>query len=145
MIKRFFRFLRRLPPSRALSNYAKRLHPWGFEGLSLYEVSVFFGRGLNRGGLKTRASSMAYNFFLAIFPSLIFLFTLIPFLPIHNFQDTLFDIISSAMPKNASVAMEHEIKDILHTQHSKLLSIGFIAALYFSTQGIVAMMGDRKS
>jgi membrane protein len=141
MIKKFFRFLRRLPPSRALSRFSKRIHPWGFEGHSLYEVAIFFGRGLTRGGLKTRASSMAYNFFIALFPSIIFLFTLIPFIHIHGFQDTLFDIISRALPDKASATMESQIKDILHTQHSKLLSLGFITALYFSTQGFTAMMG----
>lgn len=141
MIKRLFRFLRSLPPARALSRSAKKIRIPAFEGHSLYEVAVFFGRGLNRGGLKTRASSMAYNFFLAIFPAIIFLFTLIPYVPIDHFQDQLFETIRSIMPQNAFLTIEDTVTQILHKQNSSLLSIGFLAALFFSTNGLTSMMG----
>jgi membrane protein len=119
---------------------SKKIRPWGFEGLTLYEVAIFFGRGINRGGLRQRASSMAYNFFIALFPSIIFLFTLIPFIPIDNFQETLLLAVKSMMPANAFSAIEETITEIVHHQNSKLLSIGFLAALYFSTAGFSAMM-----
>jgi membrane protein len=140
MIKRLFRFLRMLPPSRALSRYSKRVMIPAFEGHSLYEIAVFFGRGLGRGGLKTRASSMAYNFFLAIFPAIIFLFTLLPYVPIEHFQDQLFETIRGIMPQNAFLTIEDTVLQILHNQNSKLLSFGFVAALYFATNGLSAMM-----
>lgn len=140
MLKRLFRLLRASTPARAISRYAKKIHPWGFEGLTLYEVAVFFGRGLSRVGLRHRAASMAYNFFIALFPSFIFLFTLIPFIPIDNFQETLFLAVKSIMPGNAFETIQDTIKEIIHNQNSKLLSFGFIAALYFSTSGIDAMM-----
>ena len=106
----------------------------------MYEVSVFFGRGINRGGLKQRASSMAYNFFIAIFPALIFFFTLLPFIPIKNFQDGLFETIREILPNSAFIAVQDTIYEILHHPHSGLLSVGFIAALYFSTNGFASMM-----
>jgi membrane protein len=84
----------------------------GFEGLSLYLVARFFFHGLRNGTLNMRASSLAFSFFLALFPSIIFLFTLIPYLPIPHFQD------------------------------SGLLSIGFFSALYFSTNGFNAMINS---
>jgi membrane protein len=140
MIKRIFRFLRKSSLARVLSSFSKKIHPWGFEGLTLYEVSVFFGLGLSRGELRQRASSMAYNFFIALFPSIIFLFTLIPFIPIEHFQETLFLAIKSMMPANAFATIQETITEIIHQQNSKLLSIGFLAALYFSTQGFSAMM-----
>ncbi|MBI3511283.1 MAG: YihY/virulence factor BrkB family protein [Bacteroidetes bacterium] len=141
MFKRIFRFLRGLPPSRALSAFSKRVKPPAFEGHTLYEVSVFFGRGLNRGGLRSRASSMAYNYFIAIFPAIIFLFTLLPYIPIKHFQDALFETIREIMPNNAFLTVQDTVYEILHHQHSGLLSIGFIAALYFSTNGFTSMMG----
>jgi membrane protein len=140
MIKRIFRLFRKSFIGRGISKLSKKLHPWGFEGLTLYEVGIFFGRGIGRGGLRLRASSMAYNFFVALFPSIIFLFTLIPFIHIRGFQDTLFDTIKDVMPANAFSAMEETIKEILHNHNSKLLSLGFIFALYFSTSGVSAMM-----
>ncbi|HET6991001.1 MAG TPA: YihY/virulence factor BrkB family protein, partial [Bacteroidia bacterium] len=64
----------------------------------------------------------------------------IPFIHIHGFQDELFDTLKNVMPANAFAMMEDTIKEILHKHNSKLLSIGFIVALYFSTSGITAMM-----
>jgi membrane protein len=140
MIKRLFRLLRASTLARAVSRYSKNLHPWGFEGLTLYEVAIFFGRGLTRVGLRHRAAAMAYNFFIALFPSIIFLFTLIPFIPIENFQSTLLLAIKSVLPASAFVTIQDTITEIILNQNSKLLSFGFLAALYFSTAGIDAMM-----
>jgi len=112
----------------------------GFEGVSLYVVTKFFFRGINNGTLNTRAQSLAFSFFLALFPSVIFLFTLIPYIPIHHFQDSLFNLLQSILPKSAFEATEDTIDDIIKNQRGGLLSIGFISALYFSTNGFNAMM-----
>ncbi len=112
----------------------------GFEGLSLYLVSKFFWHGLRNGTLNMRASSLAFSFFLALFPSIIFLFTLIPYIPIPHFQDYLFNLLQHVMPKAAFEATEDTIVDIIKNQHSGLLSIGFFSALYFSTNGFNAMV-----
>jgi len=112
----------------------------GFEGLSFYVVSKFFIQGIRNGALNMRASSLAFNFFLALFPSIIFLFTLIPYIPIENFQDELFHLLQSLLPKSAFEATEETIADIIKTPRGGLLSIGFISALYFSTNGFNAMI-----
>ncbi len=77
---------------------------------------------------------------MAVFPSIIFLFTLIPFVPIDNFQITLFELLREVMPKAAFEAAEETIADIIKNQNGSLLSIGFISALYFSTNGFNAMI-----
>jgi len=112
----------------------------GFEGTPLFNVLAFFFKGLQKGAITTRGSSLAFNFFLAVFPSIIFLFTLIPFVPIDNFQITLFELLREVMPKAAFEAAEETITDIIKNQNGGLLSIGFISALYFSTNGFNAMI-----
>lgn len=126
--------------NRAVVGVSKRIVLPGFEGLPLYDVLKFFFTGIGKGALTTRASSLAFNFFLAIFPSIIFLFTLIPYVPIDNFQITLFELMRQMMPKAAFEATEETITDIIKNQHGGLLSIGFISALYFSTNGVNAMI-----
>ena len=64
----------------------------GFHKISVFYVIMFFIRGFQTGTLVTRASSIAFNFLLATLPSMIFLFTLIPFIPIPNFQTELLTI-----------------------------------------------------
>lgn len=140
MIRRLLRWLRHTPLARRLHRFADRVSLPGFDGLSLYEVSMFFASGINRGALKTRAASMAYHFFLALFPTIIFLFTLIPYVPVEHFQDRLLELIEQLMPQNAFASMKDTIEVIIRRQNSGLLSFGFIAALYFSTSGMTAMM-----
>ncbi len=77
---------------------SKKLVLPGFDGLPLYNVTGFFIKGLYEGYITSRASAISFNFFLAIFPSLIFLFTIIPFIPIENFQTTLLSLINDFMP-----------------------------------------------
>ena len=77
---------------------------------------------------------------MAIFPSIIFIFTLIPYIPIKNFQNQLMSIISLLLPENAYLAFESTLEDIVKNQNGKLLSIGFILALFFATNGIHTLM-----
>lgn len=137
-IKRIVKFK---PLFRMIKASRKIVLP-GFEGLSFYIVSKFFLKGLKNGAVNMRASSLAFSFFLALFPTIIFLFTLIPYIPIDNFQDYLFNLLQNVMPKAAFQATEDTIADIIKNQHSGLLSVGFISALYFSTNGFNAMINS---
>lgn len=127
-------------PYEKLVEKAKGVTLPGFQGQPLYDVGVFFVNSLKNGALSTRAASVAFNFFIAIFPAIIFLFTLIPYIPVPNFQNELLDIMKSVMPGNAFTAIEGTITDIVSNPRFGLLSIGFIATLYFSTNGINSIM-----
>lgn len=111
-----------------------------FDNLPLYDVMLFFWKGLVDGDLTTRASAIAFNFILAIFPTIIFLFTLIPYIPIDNFQFQLMDMIESMLPNSAFFAIKSTIEDIIMQPRGSLLSVGFFAAFIFSTNGIVSVI-----
>lgn len=132
--------LRRSRPANFMVGILKKITLPGFQKVPLYYVMKYFGRGLRKGALQTRASALAFHFFLAIFPSIIFLFTLIPYIPISNFQDQLLGIVQSVMPHSAFEATRSTILDIVKHQRGGLLSVGFIAALYFSTNGFNSMI-----
>ncbi|MBW8326455.1 MAG: YihY/virulence factor BrkB family protein [Prolixibacteraceae bacterium] len=112
----------------------------GLDGMALYDVMVFFWRSIVDGALSTRASAIAFSFFMAMFPAIIFLFTLIPYIPISNFQNELFLLIKDMVPQNAFMAIEETVQDILTRQRGDLLSLGFFMALIFSTNGFASMM-----
>lgn len=140
MIKKITDRIRKLKPVVLLVGLTKRLVIPGFEGLPLYNVLTFFFKGITEGAISLRASSMAFSFFLAIFPSIIFLFTLIPYVPIDNFQVELLLLLKSFMPTAAYETIKGTLEEIITRQNSGLLSFGFIAALYFSTNGFNAMI-----
>lgn len=134
------RRLVKFKPAHRTVKASRRLILPGFEGLSLYLVLKFFIQGIRNGALNMRATSLAFSFFLALFPSIIFLFTLIPYIPIENFQDQLFNLMKSLLPQAAFEATEETIFDIIKNPRGGLLSFGFVSALYFSTNGFNAMI-----
>jgi len=112
----------------------------GFHPLPLYDVAAFFSHEIQQRTLLNKASALAFNFMLAFFPATIFLFTLIPYIPIKNFQVELLKVLATVLPYNAYMAFEATIEDIVRIHNGSLLSIGFVSALYFATNGIVNLM-----
>jgi membrane protein len=119
---------------------AKKITFPGFDGMALYDVMVFFWRSIVDGALSTRASAIAFSFFVALFPAIIFLFTLIPYIPIENFQNELFLLIQDMVPETTFMAIKGTVEDILTRQRGGLLSLGFFMAFIFSTNGFASMM-----
>lgn len=117
----------------------------GFGRMPLYDVLSFFFRGLFNGSLTTRASSVAFHFFLALFPFIIFLFTLIPYIPITDFQDTLLDLFEDVIPSDTYDMVESTIFDIVKRQNTGLLSLSFVLTFFFSTNGVSAIMDGFNS
>ncbi len=112
-----------------------------FGPLPVYTVAAFFFKEISKDALVNKASSLAYNFMLAIFPAIIFLFTLIPYIPKRiGFQDGLISLIALILPTNAFLAFESTLKEIVNIQNGKLLSLGFILSLFFATNGIHRLM-----
>lgn len=112
----------------------------GFEGAPLDLVTRLIFTGFGRGGLVTRASSIAFNMLMAIMPASIFLFTLIPFIPGENFQSDLIRIFESFLPENVYGVLETTIVDVITNRSGTLLIVMFFATVVFSTNGIHALM-----
>lgn len=140
MLKRIITFLAGSFVVVFIINLSKKIILPGFQKLPLYDVAIFFFKGMQKGALPMRASAVAFSFFLAVFPSIIFIFTLIPYIPIENFQEKLLGLLAEFMPHNAYEATKGTIMDIVTNQRGGLLSIGFISALYFSTNGFNALI-----
>lgn len=121
----------------------------GFGGVPLYDVLEFFVKGLfspaASGNISTRAAAVSFNFFLAIFPFILFLFSLIPYIPITDFQVTLFDLFREIIPPETFSMVEKTIYEILMLQNTGLLSLSFVLTFFFSTNGINAIMDGFNS
>ena len=111
----------------------------GFGTLSIYEVVEALMFEVTEDYLLNKASSLAFNFMLALFPAIIFLFTLISYIPI-NFREALLRLLESILPHNAYMALQATIEDIFKNQNGSLLSLGFLSALFFATNGVSNLM-----
>jgi len=124
---------------------AKNVSLPGLYGIPLYDVIKFFMEGIRNGALTTRASSVAFNFVLAMFPATIFLFTLIPYIPINNFQNELLAVFENILPKTAFHFLESTLVDLVMRKNWGLLSFGALASLFFSMNGIHALIEGFNS
>ena len=123
-----------------LIQLSKKIKLNSFYNLSLYDILFFFYKGVKQGAITTRASSLAFNFFLAFFPSIIVLFTLIPYIPIVDLQETLMELITTILPPHTNEIAFATIYDIINNPRSGLLSIGFILTIFFATNGVNSLI-----
>ena len=119
----------------------KKIKIPGLHGMSLYDVLEMYVIGIVKGALTTRAGGIAFSFFMAIFPFLLFVLTLIPYISIDGFQDGLLSLISEILPPKTFEASQLVIEDILRNQQAGLLSFGFLASIFLMTNGVNAIFG----
>ena len=112
------------------------------EGMNLRSILRFFYEAIWEGSISARASSIAYSFFLAIFPGILFFFTLIPYFPIPNLQTEVFRLLRDVLPPQSYDAAYTTIADVLNNKNSGLLSFGFFAALLFATNGTSSLLSN---
>lgn len=109
--------------------------------VSIYEVIRFIKFELGRDSIVTRANSVAFSIFIAVFPFLIFLFTLLPHIPISaDYLNMLDDYIRGVLPKEAADYLMEIIVDLVTVQRGGLLSFGFFLALFFASNGVLNLM-----
>jgi membrane protein len=118
--------------NKRLVRWSKQIKFPGTKGLSAYEVISHFMRGLSKGSLNIRATSIAFHFLLALGPAIVFLLGLIPYLPIRNFQQGLMEILMEVIPKNSYTALEI----LLQEKHGGLQIFGFLVTVFFVQKGI---------
>ncbi|MGG9963382.1 YihY/virulence factor BrkB family protein [Ferruginibacter sp. SUN106] len=118
----------------------------GFEGVPLYDVLRFFYKQIKTVGLTERASAVAYNFIMAVPPSFLFLFTLIPNLPFiskRSLKIQLHALVTDIVPAQGyNNNIIKFIDSFIDGNKIGLLSFGLILALFFASN---AMMGLMRS
>ncbi len=130
-----------IKPVRVFFRFLNSIYPPGFEGLSLFYVCRFFFKELGNSKVNERAAAVTYNFLMAIPPTMMFLFSLVPYLPLQNVQHTILDTINIITP-NADVrrSISRLIIDFMHRKHKDILSVGILLTLYFSSNGMMGLI-----
>jgi membrane protein len=131
-------------PLPFLLRKSKRWFLPGFQGLALYDVIQFFRNQLRQHGLSERAAAVSYNFIMAIPPSMLFLFTLIPNLPFISKKSIKFQLHSLIVDIIPSPVYNKQVMVFVDTfingTKIGLLSFGLILSFYFASNGIMGLM-----
>ena len=121
----------------------------GFGGRPLYDVLVYFIRGFTQVNLIDRAAAVAFNVFLALFPMILFLFTLLPYFPLQDVTTNILEALQEILPPGTYESVASTINEIMSIEHGGLMSIGVLLAFYFSTNVVSSFfrgfnMGDKE-
>lgn len=117
----------------------------GFRGLPIYYVARSFIYGLTSENPIDRAAAMTFKFFMGIFPGILFLCTLIPLIPIEGFQDKLLHSYEEIIPPQVNELLHHTVDQVVNQTNTGLMSVSFLVAFFFSTNGIVGMIKAMNS
>ena len=112
----------------------------GLKGFSMYELLELYVVGIIKGALTARAGSISFSFFMALFPFLLFVLNLIPFIPtvfsIENFDLILLDFIETLMPAESHGFFSGIFNDIQSKPRGGLLSSVFLLSIFLSANGV---------
>jgi membrane protein len=130
-------------PGWLVINWTKKVRFEKYENVSLYKIIKIFLRNLLNDDILDRANGVAFNFILAIFPAVIFLFTLIPYVtelfPEIN-TESIMEFMGQQIPPSMFEVVSSTVNDIINNQRGGLLSLGFLFSIYLSTNGMMALM-----
>lgn len=124
-----------------ITTWMHRIHFGDADAISLYQISELYFLGIIKGTLTTRASSIAFSFFMALFPFLIFVLSLIPFFPVANIEDTFSSFFLSVAPNEAQEFLNNVLHDIQSKPRRGLLSSTFLLSIFFMGNGVNAIFG----
>ncbi|AXY74915.1 YihY/virulence factor BrkB family protein [Paraflavitalea soli] len=138
------RILLNLPPVRFVTEKCKHIVLPGFDGVPLYDVGVFFFQQMHKVGLTERASAVSYNFIMAIPPTCLFLFTLIPQLPFirqKSIRWQLRSLIREMIPApQYNEGIIEFVDSFFDNTKIGLLSFGFVLLIFFASNGMMGLM-----
>ena len=127
--------------TQQLLAWSERVSPPGFDGVTLRETGRNFLLRLQVGKLNVRSAAVTYNLLMAIPPTLLILFSLVPYLPLQNVQQAIVETVPLVVNNpSLSKSMQTIIVDFMNTERGDLLSFGILLTAFFSSNGMMGLM-----
>ncbi len=143
-LNRLYSKVVKAPFIRDILRWSKKTSLPGFKQVPIYYVTKFFIQELQKESITIRANSIAYSFFIALFPFILFLITLVSFLQFRSvteYLNTLHESIQPVIPKSMDAFIFDDVINGIFTLHrGDLLSLGVILAIYFASNGVLSLI-----
>ena len=138
--------LDKIPVINVLVRFFKEIKLPGLEGLTFYDLLELYITGIVKGTLTTRASAIAFSFFTAIFPFLLFVLIIMPYVPIDDFRVEFLKFLESFLPPQTSdFFFENIFENIDQTQRGGLLSSVFVLSVALMANGVNAVFSGFEN
>lgn len=138
--------LEKIPVLKHLIKFLKKIELPALEGLTLYYFLRLYGKGIIKGAVTSRASAIAFSFFTAIFPFLLFIIILIPYIPVVGFEYEFKGFLNSVLPPQTSdFFFENIFQNIYKGENGGLMSTVFLLSIFLMANGISALFSGFES
>ena len=107
-------------------------------GLTIKELALRAWRETNEDNVFGRAAELAYYFLLALFPMLIFLTSLVGFMP--GAQENIINAIGKAAPPQVMDLVRQFMHDVIENRSGGLLSFGILGTIWAASNGVSSVM-----
>ena len=136
--------LLKFAPTRWIVRLLQKILLPGLKGMSLYDLLRTYFNGIVEGAFSARAGAIAFSFFMTLFPTILFLLNLIPYIPIADFQPKFLEFIYGMMPEQSVSFFKPVFDDIAQHQRGGLLSFSALLALLLMANGINTVFSSFK-
>lgn len=115
---------------------------WSLGGLPIKELAKRVYQGLSNDYLLDRASALAYNFILALFPLMLFLLALFGMFASHSapMRTNLFNYLGQVLPPDAAQVISKTLTEVTKNAGGAKLTIGILLTLWFASGGMASMI-----
>jgi membrane protein len=130
----------RLSAESSLTSPSPSYNPWKLGGLSIRELGERVWHESFADELLGRAAQLSFYILLALFPALIFLTALMGFFSVGEFMPQLMSYAKNVLPEDALSMVERFLTQVAQGAGTNILSVGVLAALWWSSSGVAAVM-----
>jgi len=140
------RLKERLPLISWVVAISSKLRLPGMGGVTFYDLVETYALGIVRGAFSSRASAISYSFFMALFPFILFILNLIPFVPVEDFQSEFLKFLHELLPPAAVNSFDSIFMEVAEQENTGLLTIAFAASIFLMANGVNAIFdGFQRS
>lgn len=140
---KYKRYIFRWNPAYTFIHWMRKIKFKRWDNVSLYKIMKLLVRNLKQDEILNRANAVSFSFILAIFPAIIFLFTLIPYISRiipEVSSESIMAFLAELLPLSMYEVISSTVQDIISNQRGGLLTLGFIFSLYLATNGMMSLM-----
>ena len=117
--------------------------------MAVFDIPLSWGELLKRTAKETNeddclglAAQLAYYFFLALFPAILFILALASFFPLTNFIDEIVRALRPIAPAQTLAFLEEQLRRLSNADSGGILTIGILGAIWSSSAAVVAIIGS---
>jgi membrane protein len=114
----------------------------GFYDRSWKTLGHDLWKEISEDNLFTGSAALAYYLTLALFPAMIFILGLLPYIHLSGIEGSVGEYLYALLPNDTAKMLDDTLKGVLQNRHSGLLSLGAILTIWAASSGLYSLMQE---